>query len=292
MNEALAPFLVKLAFALAVFLLIGYVGTVSKRIAGVLLTFPILNGIAIVTSPDPARVADAIYPLVIFNCVLFALLTSFPHPSPRGTVPRSILVLGRVATWSAAWFAGAYLITDARAHIPNGGILFIGAAVGAFAFMHFFWSTQRADDIAPRRHAVAFMAFWASTTGLWRIALFVVAYACLYLAARAALDEKWVGMASALPLPGLFALATLIDETEIKARPVAAVLRALRDTLFLGPLLVIPFNWVFAHALVAVLPQDAILPRYLLLLALWSCAALGVLAVVPRLAAYFDCRSP
>jgi hypothetical protein len=64
----------------------------------------------------------------------------------------------------------------------------------------------------------------------------------------------------------------------------------MRDTVFLGPLLVIPFNWTFAHALAA-LPPDAILPRYLLLLVLWTLAALAVVVLVPWLAAYLDRRS-
>jgi hypothetical protein len=286
MADALAPFLIKLAFALAVFLLIAYVGTVSKRIAGVLLTFPILNGIAIVTSPDPVRVADAIYPLVIFNCVLFALLTSFPQALPVSAWPRNLRLLSRVTVWSAAWFTGAYLITDLHPHSPGASILFVGAAITALAFMHLCWSAQPNGDAKPRDHATAFLSFWANATGGWRVALFVLAYTCLYLASRAALDEKWVGMASALPLPGLFALATLTDDTAADPR----ALLPMRDTVFLGPLLVIPFNWSFAHALIAAVPQDALLMRYLLLLALWTCAALAVLLIIPRLAVYFDRR--
>jgi len=46
----LLAFLIKLPLALLVFLLIAYAGTASRRIAGVLFTFPILNGIAIIAS--------------------------------------------------------------------------------------------------------------------------------------------------------------------------------------------------------------------------------------------------
>ena len=287
MPDPLLAFVVKLPLALAVFLLIAYAGTVSKRIAGVLLTFPILNGIAIIASPDPVRVADAIYPLVIFNCALFALLISFPQPLRGVMVPRHILLLLRVALWGLAWFAGAYLITRLRESLPGGGILLIGATIFAIIFAYVFWSAQApTEDAKPRHHAAAFLSFWASATGLWRIALFGLAYGCLYFAARAALDEKWVGMASALPLPGLFALATLIDDAEAKPHATAAALQPMRDTVFLGPLLVIPFNWTFAHALVA-LPPEAFALRYLLLLALWTLAALAVVLMVPRLARYF-----
>ena len=48
MTSPLIAFLIKLPLALLVFLLVAYAGTVSKRVAGVLFTFPILNGIAII----------------------------------------------------------------------------------------------------------------------------------------------------------------------------------------------------------------------------------------------------
>ena len=137
--------------------------------------------------------------------------------------------------------------------------------------------------------ATDFTAFWANRTGLARVAFFVAAYACLFFAARLALDEKWVGMASALPLPGFFALAALMDDAE-EQRGSFAALREIRDTLFLGPVLVNPFNWAFSHALAA-MPADWIVARHLVLLALWTVAALAVLTLVPRLETYLDRRS-
>ena len=119
---------------------------------------------------------------------------------------------------------------------------------------------------------------------LSRIVLFTVAYGCLFWVSRVALEEKWVGMASALPLPGLFALAALTDDTK------GAELLAMRDTVFLGPLLVIPFNWTFSHLLVAVLPPDQMLLRYLLLFLMWIAAAFAVLWLIPLLANHFDRR--
>ena len=73
----------------------------SKRVAGVLFTFPILNGIAIIASDDPVTVADAIYPLVIFNCVLFAALISFPRTLPPvAALPRWGRLFARVIVWT------------------------------------------------------------------------------------------------------------------------------------------------------------------------------------------------
>jgi uncharacterized membrane protein len=132
-----------------------------------------------------------------------------------------------------------------------------------------------------------FIAFWGNRVGAGRIVFFVLAYACLFWVSRAALDEKWVGMASALPLPGFFAVATLMEDSghAQASRP----LLPMRDTLFLGPVLVIPFNWTFSHAILAV-PPAALVSRYALLFAFWAVAALAVVMLVPRLAAYIDRR--
>jgi hypothetical protein len=295
MSSPLLAFALKLPLALLVFLVIAYAGTIDRRIAGVLFTFPILNGIAIIASPEPVIVADAIYPLVIFNCVLFACVISFPKALPAvGTLPRTARLFARVAVWSLAWLAGAWLITDFRAMIPGAAVLFSGASIFAIVFIALFWTIV--ESVGGSRISLRFiratnlLSFWANPTGLARIAFFILAYACLFFASRVALDEKWVGMASALPLPGFFALASLIDDAE--GRPASfAALKQIRDTLFLGPLLVIPFNWAFSHALVSALPQSATLARYLLLLALWTVAALVVLTLVPRLERYLDRRS-
>ena len=291
MPDPLLAFLIKLPLALAVFLLIAYAGSASRRIAGVLLTFPILNGIAVIAGTDPVAVADAIYPLVIFNCILFALLISFPRLLPVGALPHWTALLARVLVWSVLWFAGAYLLTDARQHIFAGGTLFAGASILAFLFMTLFWSGPAAGAEPARTtmsHQTRFVSFWLSATGLSRIVFFTVAYGCLFWVSRAALDEKWVGMASALPLPGFFALAVLMDEAAKPAAPDGSALSAMRDTLFLGPVLVIPFNWTFSRLVVSV---PGTLARYLLLFALWALAALAVLFLVPRIATYFDRRS-
>jgi hypothetical protein len=300
MTATLLAFLIKLPLALLVFLLIAYAGTVSKRIAGVLLTFPILNGIAIVASPQPVVVADAIYPLVIFNCVLFALVVTFPDALPpvRG-LSRHAKLFARVTAWSIVWLAGAYLVTDFHAAMPGAGVLFAVSFAIAIVFVFVWWtkavarvSGLSAEALAkaeptPGVNATDFVAFWANRIGAGRIAFFVLAYACLFFVSRTALDEKWVGMASALPLPGFFAVAALMEDAE--SSPTSTLL-PMRDTLFLGPLLVIPFNWVFAHLLVAAFPPDAFVARYALLFALWAVAAFALVMLVPRLAKHFDRR--
>src|SRR3954447_7286373 len=124
MTSPLLAFALKLPLALLVFLVIAYAGTIDRRIAGVLFTFPILNGIAIIASPEPVIVADAIYPLVIFNCVLFSTVISFPNTLPPvGRLPGGARLFARVAAWSIVWLVGAWLITDSRAMIPGAAVL-------------------------------------------------------------------------------------------------------------------------------------------------------------------------
>jgi hypothetical protein len=282
MDGPLLALLVKLPLALAVFLLIVYAGTISKRIAGVLLTFPILNGVAIIASPDPVEVANAIYPLVIFNCVLFALVISYPRALAPSVLPRGARIAVRIVVWSMVWLAGAYAITAYREAIAGAWVLFAGATVFALAFMATRWTRQAAaanDNIRPN---AGFVAFWATRTGAWRIVLFCAAYAALILVTRHALAEKWVGMASALPLPGFFALAALTEDTA------PAGLRPIRDTVFLGPVLVIPFNFALSHLLVA-MPASAL--RYAILLAFYAVAAAVVVMLLPRMARILDRRS-
>ena len=192
MTSPLIAFLIKLPLALLVFLLVAYAGTVSKRIAGVLLTFPILNGIAIIASDDPVTVADAIYPLVIFNCVLFAIVISFARVAPPvDALPRRSRLVVRVIIWAIAWFAGAYLITDFREQIFGAAVLLVGSVIVAVAFMILCWSGAAPPapnkDACVTHHGRAFTSFWLNSTGLWRIVLFALAYGCLFsvLARRA-----------------------------------------------------------------------------------------------------------
>src|SRR5205823_5439688 len=147
MTDPLLAFAVKLPLALLVFLLISYAGTANRRIAGVLFTFPILNGVAIIASTDPIVVADAIYPLVIFNCVLFAFVISFPQSLPPvSALPRGPRLLARIILWSLAWFAGAYCLTDFAGFIAGGGVLFAGSSAFAVLFMIFFWTRPPPPD--------------------------------------------------------------------------------------------------------------------------------------------------
>jgi uncharacterized membrane protein (GlpM family) len=87
----------------------------------------------------------------------------------------------------------------------------------------------------------ALVAFWCNRDGSVRILLFL-ATSALLLAAAVVTTSQWLGMFSALPVPGLFAVATLsiVEQRDYFER--------MRDTVLLGPVSVIVFNWLYAHA--------------------------------------------
>ena len=275
--------LIKLALGLAAFVFIVVVGSRNKRIAGVLLTFPTLNAVALLTSPDPFRVADAIALLVVFNTLLFwaAVMTlRWVPPRPERLAPLTVLIC-RVLVWTAVWCAAAYWLTDNRDRFPSEAILFWLTLVVAIGAALMLWRQPPPLQQKPA------MPTTISGPLNWtvRIVLFVAVYAALLYAARHASDQKWTGMASALPIIGFFGLAYLSTQnTEAQLQPI-------RDTVLLGPLLVIPFNWSLASVIMATPPGPLGAFHIAELLAAWAIALALVFTVVPAIENFMDRRA-
>ncbi len=269
----------KLLLATSAFALIGWLGVRDKRIGGVLLTFPLLNGIAMLTGVDPLGIAGTVYLVVMWNCVVF-LVAMFRYealpPLPAGLSDETKIVL-RVVVWCLAWAAGAAILAFFRDALSFAGRLFSIELCFAGLYVWRCWRRPAAPS------SQAFAAMWLNGRGVVRIACFVAAFALLSLVAYVANDSRWVGWASALPLPGLFALATL---TVMRDR---RDLVTLGDTVLFGPLLVIPFNWLLARAIVALRLADAgTFAEIGTVVAFWAIAAWLVFAVVPRFGRWRD----
>ncbi len=243
--------LLKLLLGLAVFAVLGYVGkSYDKRIAGVLLTFPILNGIGILTGSDPIAVADSIYVVVVFNGLLLFLMVALCNTLPPRDAPPNVKLVLRLMVWTGIWAVGAPLVIIWRDHLPGvGGMFLIHCCIAAIAIF-LSWKPDRHDapgtashSAPPSGHLPALIAFWNDRSGLLRLALFALSFGILLFAAYA-YQAKWVGMLSALPVPGLFAVATLsvIEKKEYFER--------MRDTVLLGPFSVIVFNWLYVQAVI------------------------------------------
>jgi hypothetical protein len=276
--------LAKLLLGLGVFAVVGYLGRFyDKRIAGALLTFPILNGIGILTADDPLAAADSIYAVVVFNGLLLFMMVSFSHalpPMPAHAKPNTKLV-ARLLVWSAIWFIGAPLVTLYRGHLPGAlGMLLIQFAITAAA-LALFWKAPRALERHPdarQGHVRSLIVLWATKDGALRLGLFTFCCALLFVIARYC-DSHWVGTFSALPLPGLFALATL-SVTERQED-----FAVLRDSVLIGPVTVIAFNWLYAQT-VFHFPGVAI--GFAALIVLLGANAALIFWIVPRMSAYLD----
>src|SRR5881227_1663859 len=285
---------IKLALGLIAFLIIGYVGRFyDKRIAGLLLTFPILNAVGILTGADPFAVADAISAVVVINGLLFYLLLSHPEfvPRTRRAVSR---LLTQLVGWTLMWLAAAFLVTAFREKLPSVGFfLILQIAITVFLTWR-NWTPAPAPISAPnvqkigwREHARAFL-FWATHAARFRVALFVITCGII-LAVSYLSESKWVGMVSALPLPGFFALALLIDLS-----PSPRDLDPIRDTVLFGPTLIIVFNWLYAHV-VAALPHESharLTLGMLAAFAYWAIYAALIFIAMPRVARRLDRRAP
>jgi hypothetical protein len=277
----IAAFLIKLLLGVLTFVLVGWLGARDKRIGGVLLTFPLLNGIAMLTGIDPLGIARTIYVVCIWNCLLFLFAMhryAWLPPLPAGVDPE-VKIVARAGVWIALWAAGAALLAEFREDLPSAPWLFAIVLVVAAALVARRWRRT-----LPSRPPT-FAAMWHNARGLGRIACFVAAFMVLFAVAEFGHSARWVGWASALPLPGIFALAILSvmqDKDE---------LAALGDTVLLGPLLVIPFNWLLSRAIVALRAAAAGTPAEIATVVLfWAAAAALVLAVLPPLARWRDAR--
>jgi len=290
MTDDIAIALAKLLLGLAVFVMLGYLGKFyDKRIAGVLLTFPILNSIGILTGGDPLAVADSIYAVVVFNgLILFfmigfcARLTALDGASPN------IKLVARIAVWMAIWAVCAPLITAFRENLPGiAGILLIQIAIAAVAVL-VVWTPPHAagNGNAPPRlsagqHLRALITLWGDRSGVLRMALFVLCCVALFVVAQFG-NAKWLGMFSAVPLPGLFAIATL------SVMNAQEDFNLMRDSVLIGPIGVNLFNWLYAQ-FVARLPAAGHGALGLIaLVAMLIADATLIFWIVPRMSATLD----
>ena len=279
--DEIAIFAVKLLLAVLAFVLVGWFGARDKRIGGVLLTFPLLNGIAMLTGIDPSGIARTIYLVVIWNSFLFLVAMhrfEWLPPLPARWDPE-LKIVSRALCWVVLWAAGAALLAWFRDDLPAAGWLFALQSALVAYYVARRWR-RRVTTSGP-----TFLGMWHNWRGYVRIACFVVVFLLLSVVAYVGHSARWVGWASALPLPGIFALATL-SATQTKED-----LLPLGDTVLLGPLLVIPFNWLLAHAIAGIRIEHAGTPGEIVtVVVFWAVAAALVFAVVPPFAGWRDRR--
>ena len=275
----IAVSLIKLLLGTLAFVLIGWFGARDKRIGGVLFTFPLLNGIAMLTGADPLGIAGTIYLIVMWNSALFLIAMykyEYMPPLPV-TLDQEARIIGRVLSWVALWAAGATALALLRDRLSFAGWLFLIQLVFAALYISRWWRAP------PPSSFPTFSVLWFNGRGFFRVACFVVAFLVLSGIAYFEKDARWIGWASAVPLPGIFALATL-SATQSKDS-----LLSLGDGVLLGPLLVIPFNWILSRAIIHLRVEAAgTFAEIATVVLFWVAAAAIVFALVPPFASWRD----
>lgn len=269
----------KLLLAALAFVVIGWLGARDKRIGGVLLTFPLLNGIAMVTGADPLGIAATIYLVVMWNSALSLIaMYTYDHLPPLPVNwDQEAKLIARVVCWSALWAAGATVLALLRDALSFAGWLLLMQSILAALYIWLMW---RAPEPAS---FPTFSEMWFNWRGCVRAACFVAAFLLLLAIAHLGLDARWIGWASALPLPGIFVLA-MLSVTQKKDD-----LLALGDTVLLGPLLVIPFNWLLSRAIIWLRIEGAGPCWEIAIVILsWLMAAAAVWCAVPPFARWRD----
>jgi hypothetical protein len=144
-----------------------------------------------------------------------------------------------------------------------------------------FWKAPRAQARHPdarRGHVHNLIALWATGDGMLRLGLFTFCCVLLFVVAHYC-DSNWVGTFSALPLPGLFAVATL-SVTERQDD-----FGVMRDSVLIGPVTVIAFNWLYAQT---VLHYPGVAMGFAALIVLLGANAALIFWIVPRISVYLD----
>lgn len=246
MIEQAAKILVGTGF----YLILLLVAERNPRAAGIMLTFPALNGIVLLMA-EPAsigEIASSVMLMPVLNAIMWAsYLSGFDRLVRNGVAPAKVswLLMGGGA---GVWLLAGMAITSGQWGVPAGmqsaywlAALLVGLALTAAQGLS---GIRLASPLAPRplgallaRHRV-------------RIVLFVLTLLTIALAERLGGSTALLGVLAGLPLIAMFGLHSLACDATI---PLASRLEAMAGMargVWLGPVVAILFVACVWRALV------------------------------------------
>jgi hypothetical protein len=290
MVGAAATLLAKVAAGTVLFVLVLLaVQSPDARIAGMMLTFPALNGMSLMLAPvaDKRAMGRAMLGSIALNgCNGLAFIALFWVAVRMGAAPREAawpLAVTLFVPWLAAcWVLGRVTPPTERGFV--WGFVLLAPLVAAA-----LWIT------CPGATGVALSHGELVSANALRILLFALAMALLLAVADALGDaHALVGRLGAFPLLPLFSLAT-IAEAEAAVGPGLGRLAVVAPAMLLGLLLAMAFVRLYAGWLMRLTHAGLSPARWTLaalagLIAGWlACGA--VIAGAMRLAAWIEgCR--
>jgi len=242
----------------------------NPRAAGMMLTFPTLNGISmLMTAPaDLGPIVSSMLLMPIVNGLFCAIyLAAFERVVRAGVAPAtgSGLVLTLIAV---LWFAVAWLITGHLWGVPADDQIayLLAAAIGGGMLT---WALPAPRPGAPVAAPIERSDHLVSRN--WRrIALFALALSCVLVADKVGHSPALLGVLAAMPLVAFFSLHTIAADRERSPAARRTDLAAMGNGVWLGPAVAIAFIIGFWRWL-AVVASHVDGARYL---------ALGVLSLL------------
>jgi hypothetical protein len=224
----------------------------NPRAAGMMLTFPTLNGISmLMTQPtDLEPIVASMLLMPIVNGLFCAIyLAAFERAVRAGHAPAasSAMLLTVIA---GLWFAIAWLITRRLWGIPaEHEITYLSAAaVGGFALTWAFPARrpEAPPAVSPARQDSPRWHNWR------RIALFAAALSCVLLADQVGHSPALLGVLAAMPLVAFFSLHTIASDRTRSPAARREDLAAMSNGVWLGPAVAIAFIIGFWRWLAAI----------------------------------------
>jgi hypothetical protein len=225
----------------------------NPRAAGMMLTFPTLNGITMLMT-DPAELGPIVSSMLlmpIVNGVFCAIyLAAFERIVRAGTAPAaaSALLLTLIA---GAWFVIAWLISRNLWGVPAEDEIayVVAAAAGGLALTWAMPARLPSTPLAasPMRPGHPVSRNWR------RVALFAVALSCVLVADKVGHSPALLGVLAAMPLVAFFSLHTIASDRECSPAVRRADLAAMGNGVWVGPAVAIAFivgfwRWLAAMA--------------------------------------------
>jgi hypothetical protein len=211
---------------------------INPRAVGIMLTFPALNGIVLLTMTDkvPAEIVVGIFPLMFVNSLLPAAFIALC----RRLGGRQWLAF---AICLAAWIALAVLFEWRAVWAYRWAIAGVAVVLIAGCAAWAFWRLRRTGlaEPAPSLADPGLLTFLRDRAA--RIFWFFVSFVIVTLTAHAFADaHSLVGRLSALPLVPLFLLHWAVNARR-------ADLDELRIAALIGPAVVMVFLFAFVVTL-------------------------------------------
>jgi hypothetical protein len=223
----------------------------NPRAAGMMLTFPTLNGLVLLMA-GPAALEDAASAMLLMPLINVALwafyLGFFGHLVDRQIAP-AMASGGLIGAGAVGWLVVAALITDRKwgvavawqwAYVP--GVLAAGIALTLVL-------PRRAAPLGAATASRALAIVQLLQRHRYRVFVFALTLAAIAVMDRLGASPALLGAVAGAPLVAMFGMQTFVGDGTVTLAARRAALAAMGDGLWLGPAIAITFVAVYWRAL-------------------------------------------